>query len=78
MTIYQAYMAEQIAQEIKEIEDPYILSVYLKAIFFQRCKICGAKDGTCNGGIYTSYYCRQLNEMSERELKMFDDEEESK
>ena len=73
MNAYTAYMAEQIAQEIKSIEDPLILSIYLRAILFQRCRIGGAKEGTCKGCIYQCHNCRQLKEVNDYELKIFDD-----
>lgn len=75
MNAYQAYMAEQIAQEIKAIEDPYVLAVYLKAILYQRCRIGGAKEGTCIGCRYRSYVCRQLYEENNYELKCLEDKE---
>ena len=67
MNAYKALMAKQIAEEISIIQDPEILSIYLRAIQFQRCKIGGAKPNTCKGCMYHSYYCRQLNEMYELE-----------
>ena len=73
MNVYKALMAKQIAEEISIIQDPEILSIYLRAIQFQRCKIGGAKPNTCKGCMYQSYYCRQLNEMYELESKMFND-----
>lgn len=75
MTNYQVYMAKQIAEEIKAIEDPVILGLYLHAIVAQRCKICGAKEGTCKEGIYNSHSCRELYEISKRELLYFSEEE---
>lgn len=78
MNAYQAYMAEQIAEEIKSIEDPYILSVYLRAILNQRCRIGGAKEGTCRGCLFSSYSCREIYQISERELQAFNDEEATK
>ena len=47
MTAYMTYMTEQIAEEIKAIEDPYLLNIYMRAIQYQRCRIGGAKEGTC-------------------------------
>ena len=76
MNAYKAYMAEQIAQEIATINDPLILSIYLKAILFQRCKIGGAIEGTCKECLFQGHYCRELNQINEHELRMFDDEEE--
>lgn len=78
MDAYTAYMAEQITEEIKAIEDPLILAIYLRAIAAQRCRIGGAKEGACQGCIYTCYNCRQIYEISTRELISFDKEEESK
>lgn len=75
MTNYQVYMAKQIAEEIKAIEDPVILGLYLHAIVAQRCKICGAKEGTCKEGIYNSYSCRELYKISKQELLYFSEEE---
>ena len=75
MTVYQVYMAEQIAQEIKSVEDPLTLCIYLKAIIAARCKIGGAKEGTCKGCLFQGHYCRELYKINEHELKMFDDEE---
>lgn len=77
MDAYTAYMAQQIAEEIKAIEDPLILAIYLKAIVAQRCRIGGAKEGTCQGCIYNCYECRQMYETSTRELTSFDREEET-
>lgn len=74
MNAYMSYMAECIAEEIKSIESPYILSIYLRAILYQRCKIGGAKEGTCKDCIYQCHYCRQLSEVSNYELEMFDKE----
>ena len=71
MDAYKTFMAKQIAEEISVIQDPEILSIYLRAIQFQRCKIGGARPNTCKGCIYQSYYCRQLNEMYEQESKIF-------
>lgn len=78
MNAYIAYMAKYIAEEIKSIEDPCLLSIYLKAILYQRCRIGGAKEGTCKGCIFQNYNCRQLYEINNQELKSFDDEEEIK
>ena len=71
MTTYTSYMAEQIAEEIKAIEDPYVLSIYLRAIQYQRCRIGGAKEGTCKGCIYRSEMCRELNGIVGFELDAF-------
>ena len=71
MDNYTAYMAEQIAQEIATIEDPLILSIYLRAILSQRCKIGGAKEGTCKGCIFQGNYCRELYNINNDELKRF-------
>lgn len=78
MNAYTAYMAEHIAQEIKNIEDPLILSIYLRAIIAQRCKIGGAKEGTCKDCIFQGHYCRELYEINTHELKIFGNEEELK
>lgn len=75
MTNYHLFMAGQIADEIKHVEDPLILCIYLKAIIAARCKIGGAKEGTCKGCIYQSNYCRELNQICDHELKIFGDEE---
>lgn len=75
MNAYQVYMAEQIAQEIKAIEDPFILSVYLKAILYQRCKIGGAIEGTCKGCLFQGHYCRELYQINKHEIEIFSDEE---
>jgi hypothetical protein len=77
MNAYQEYIAEEIAEEIKSIEDPYILAVYLKAILYQRCRIGGAIEGTCSCCRYRSYVCRQLYEENNYELERFEDKEES-
>lgn len=76
MDTHTVYMAEYIADEIKHIEDPLILSIYLKAISAQRCRIGGAKEGTCKGCIYQSHDCREIYRISNDELQMFDDKEE--
>ena len=78
MNGYTAYMAEQIAQEIASVEDPLILSIYMKAILHQRCGIGGAKEGSCKGCIFESHYCREMYEINVRELRRFDVEEELK
>lgn len=77
MTAYQAYMTEQIAQEIKSIEDPFLLAVYVKAILYQRCRIGGAKEGTCSCCRYRSYVCRELYSENKYELERFEEKEES-
>lgn len=71
MTTHTAYMAEQIAEEIKAIEDPYTLSIYMRAIQYQRCRIGGAKEGTCKGCIYRGEMCRELNGIIDFELEAF-------
>lgn len=73
---YTAYMAEQIIEEIKPIENPLILSIYLKAILAQRCRIGGAKEGTCKDCIFESRACREMYEINVQELRKFEDEEE--
>lgn len=76
MNAYTAYMAEQIIEEIKPIEDPLILSIYLKAILAQRCRIGGAKEGTCKGCIFENRACREMYEINAHELRIFNNEEE--
>lgn len=76
MNAYQIYMAKQIADEIKHVEDPIILCIYLKAIIAARCKIGGAKEGTCKGCMFQGNYCRELNQICNDELRRFDYEEE--
>lgn len=75
MDAYTAYMAEQIAQEISSVDDPLILSIYLRAIIAQRCKIGGAKEGTCKECIFQSHYCRELYEISTYEVKVFENKD---
>lgn len=72
MNAYTAYMAKHIAEEIKSIEDPCILNIYLRAILHQRCRIGGAKEDTCKNCLYQNYYCRQLLEISQVETQMLD------
>ncbi len=67
MENYLAFMAGHIADEIKAIEDPRVLHIYLKAIQYQRCKLCGSKKGTCKKGIYQFTQCRELNQIVESE-----------
>jgi hypothetical protein len=69
MNVYQAFMVGHIAETIKSIEDPFLLTVCLKAILAQRCRIGGAKEGTCKGCQFQSYYCREMYNISEDELK---------
>lgn len=76
MNAYTAYMAKQIAEEIKSIEDPLILSIYLKAIIAARCRIGGAKDGTCKGCLFQGNYCRELYQINKHEIEIFSAEEE--
>lgn len=78
MTNYHIFMATQIAQEIAAIEDPIILSIYLRAILTQRCKIGGAKEGTCKKCLFQSHYCRELYSINTDELRIFDAKEEMK
>lgn len=78
MTNYHLFMAEQIADEIKCVEDPLILSIYLKAIIAARCKIGGAKEGTCKECLFQSNYCRELNQINKHEIEIFSDKEETK
>lgn len=67
MDAYLTFMAEQIAEEIKAIEDPRILHIYLKAIQYQRCKLCSSQKGTCKNGIYQFTQCKELNQIVECE-----------
>jgi hypothetical protein len=76
MDVYLNFMAEQIADEIKAIEDPRILYIYLKAIQYQRCRLCGAKEGTCKNGIYQFNQCRELNQLVEVEKWLLEEDEE--
>ncbi len=78
MNAYTAHMVMHIAEEIKSIEDPCILNIYLTAILYQRCRIGGAKEGTCKNCLYQNYHCRQLLEISRVETQMLDEEEETK
>lgn len=71
MTAYYEFMAQQIAEEIKGIDDPAILTIYLHAILAQRCNIGGAKPGTCKDCLFKSHYCRQLHEITTVEEKCF-------
>ena len=75
MDAYLTFMAEQIAQEIKAIEDPRILHIYLNAIQYQRCRLCGSKESTCKNGIYQFSQCRELNQLVEVEKWMLEEEE---
>jgi hypothetical protein len=70
-------MAINIAQELSAIEDPKILAIYLKALCAARCKIGGAKEGTCKECFYRFYNCKQLNDVCNQELKIFELEKES-
>ena len=74
MNAYLTFMAEQIAQEINAIEDPRILYIYQKAIQYQRCKLCGSKEGTCKNGIFQNQYCRELHDMLEAEKWIIEEE----
>ena len=76
MTPFQAYMAQQIAEEIKQIDDPAILTIYQYAIIAQRCNIGGAKPGTCKECKFSSYYCRQLYEIAKDEERRYLNSEE--
>ena len=71
MTAYMTYMTEQIAEEIKAIEDPYLLSIYMRAIQYQRCRIGGAKEGTCKSCLFRGEMCRELNSIINYELEVF-------
>ena len=77
MTAYHIFMAEQIAQEISTINDPLILSIYLKAILYQRCKIGGAIKGTCKECLFQGHYCRELYNINKDEIEIFSGEEEN-
>lgn len=70
MNTYYAYMAEQIADEIKNIDDPLILYLYLRAIVLQRCKIGCAPDNTCKGCLYGNVAdnCRTLYRIGKDEV----------
>ena len=70
MNTYYAYMAEQIADEIKNIDDPLILNLYLRGIVLQRCKIGCAPDNTCKGCLYgtVAYNCRTLYRICKDEV----------
>ena len=72
--LINAYMTELIAEEIKSVEDPYLLSVYMRAIQYQRCRIGGAKEGTCKNCAFRSEHCRELNNIVNFELEVFKDE----
>jgi hypothetical protein len=74
VTAYNAFMAEKIAQEIKSIEDPYLLSIYLRAIQYQRCRIGGAKEGSCKGCLFRCENCRSLNTIADFELEAFSED----
>ena len=76
MDAHTVYMVEYIADEIKHVEDPFILSVYLRAIANQRCRIGEAKEGSCKGCIYQSHDCREIYRISNDELQIFNNEEE--
>ena len=76
MNNYHLFMAGQIADEIKSVEDPIILCIYLKAIIAARCKIGGAEKGKCKGCMYQGNYCRELNQICDHELRIFSNEEE--
>lgn len=69
MNAYYSYMAEQIADEIKNIDDPLILNLYLRGIALQRCKIGGAQNGACKVCLYGSVAdnCRTLYRISKDE-----------
>lgn len=78
MTAYQEMMVRNIAIEISQIEDPFLLTVYLKAICAQRCKICGSKKGTCKDGIFNGWLCRDLYKIASEEEEYYCSEEEDK
>lgn len=78
MTAYQKMMAHNIALEISQIEDPFLLTIYLKAICAQRCKICGSEKGTCKGGIFNEWLCRNLYKIANEEEEYYCSEEGNK
>lgn len=71
MTAYYEFIAQQVAEEIKGIEDPAILTIYLHAILAQRCNIGCAKADSCKYCLFSSYYCRQIHEIATIEEKCF-------
>lgn len=71
MNAYYEFITRQIAEEIKEIDDPAILTIYLHAILAQRCNIGGSRTDTCKDCLFSSYYCRQLHEIATVEEKRF-------
>jgi hypothetical protein len=71
MTAYYEFIAQQVAEEIKGIEDPAILTIYLHAILAQRCNISCAKTDSCKDCLFSSYYCRQIHEIATIEEKCF-------
>ena len=71
MNVCESYILEHATQHIKSLEDPMSLTVCLKAIIAQRCKIGGAKEGTCKGCQFQSHYCREMYNISEDELTIF-------
>ena len=71
MDVRESYILEYAVEHIKSLEDPLSLTVCLKAIIAQRCKIGGAEEGTCKGCKFQGHYCRELYNISEDELKRF-------
>ena len=71
MNVCESYILEHAVEHIKSLEDQLSLTVCLKAIIAQRCKIGGAKEGTCKGCKFQGHYCRELYNISEDELKRF-------
>ncbi len=71
MDVYESYILEHLVENIKSLKDPLSLTVCLKAIIAQRCKIGGAKEGTCKGCKFQGHYCREIYNISEEELKRF-------
>lgn len=69
MNTYYSYMAEQIANEIKNVDDPLILNLYLRVIL-QRCRIGGAPNNTCKGCLYGNVAdnCRTLYRIGKDEV----------
>ena len=71
MDAYYEFIAKQVAEERKDIEDPAILTIYLHAILAQRCNIGGAKPNSCIDCKFNSYHCRQIHEIANVEEKIF-------
>ena len=71
MNVCESYILEHAVEHIKLLEEPMSLTACLMAIIAQRCKIGGAKEGTCKGCKFQSHYCREIYNISEDELKRF-------